>query len=262
MKPTGQAVVQEMINLIGTPYEELDCQGAIEQAVKNAGGEMNYRGSNDMARNLEWLGTLENAKRVLGNPLPVGCALFIHEEESESTPERYRGDGLGDFTHVGLYAGENVDELKADGWFGKQYNAIHSSKSVGSVQPTKLKNGWTHVGLFKEIDCGIETESGVSVSPEAEDILNQGVNEDKLVMTNEGEMVPAQKSVYGVVTSADGNPVKVREKPEKGAIYKYKADVGTRVQIMGEKNGYYKIIYKGKPRWMMKEFVQLEDVEA
>lgn len=260
MKPTGQAVAEQMFQLIGTPYEELDCQAAIEEAVNRAGGSMDYRGSNDMARNLAWLGTLSNAKRILGDPLPVGAALLIHEEESESTPERYRGDGLGDFTHIGLYAGTD-HQMGRDGFwgvFGSEYDVIHSSQSRGSVQPSILKNGWTHVGLFKEIDYGIEIEGGVSVSPEAEDILNQGVNEDKLVQTNEGEWVQEQKNRYGVVVSADGNPVKVREAPEKGAIYKYKAPVGTRLQIMGEKNGYYKIIYKGKPRWMMQEFIALE----
>lgn len=260
MKPTGQAVVNEMLKLIGTPYAELDCQGAIEAAVKRAGGQMDYRGSNDMARNLAWLGTLDNAKRVLGDPMPVGAALFINEDESASTPERYRGDGLGDFTHVGLYAGEGLEPFVPPGkLIPRKYNVLHSSKSVGFVAGSTLKNGWTHVGLFKEIDYGMTMEGGVSVSPEAEEILNQGVNEDKLVQTNEGAWVQAQKNRYGVVVSADGNPVKVREKPEKGAIYKYKAPVGTRVQMMGEKNGYYQIIYKGKARWMMQEFIALED---
>lgn len=261
MKPTGKAVVEQMIGLIGTPYEELDCQASIEEAVKRAGGQMDYRGSNDMARNLEWLGTLENAKRVLGDPMPVGVALFINEDENANTPERYRGDGLGDFTHVGLYA-DSANQMGRDGlWgvFGNKYDVIHSSKSAGGVRPSTLKNGWTHVGLFKEIDYGIEIEGGVSVAPEAEDILNQGVNEDKLVQNNEGEWVQAQKNRYGVVVSADGNPVKVREAPENGAIYKYKAPVGTRLQIMGEKNGYFKILYKGKSRWMMQEFIALED---
>lgn len=259
MKPTGQAVVKQMIGLLGTSYAELDCQGAIEEAVRRAGGKMDYRGSNDMARHLDWLGTLEAAKVVLGDPLPVGAALFINEEVSESTPAQYRGDGLGDFTHVGLYAGEDMDTFVNPGkLIARKYNVLHSSKSVGFVAGSTLKNGWTHVGLFKEIDCGIAVDDGVSIAPEAENILNNGVNEDKLVMNNEGEMVQTQKNQYGVVMSADGNPVKVREAPEKSAIYKYKAEVGTRVQIMGEKNGFYRIIYKGKARWMMKEFVELE----
>lgn len=261
MKPTGKAVVEQMYQLIGTPYEELDCQAAIEEAVKQAGGSMDYRGSNDMARNLAWLGTLSNAKRILGDPLPVGAALLIHEDESESTPERYRGDGFGDFTHVGLYAGTD-NQMGRDGFwgvFGSKYDVIHSSKSGGSVQPSTLKNGWTHVGLFKEIDYGFSVGGGVSVSPETEDILNQNISGDEYDVNSGAEPAVELQTRYGVVTSADGNPVKVREKPEKGAIYKYRADVGTRVQILGEKNGFYKIMYNGKPRWMMKEFVAPEE---
>lgn len=261
MKPTGKAVVEQMIALLGTPYEELDCQAAIEKAVNNAGGNMDYRGSNDMARNLAWLGTLNNAKRILGDPLPIGAALFINEDESDSTPERYRGDGLGDFTHVGLYAGL-ASQMGRDGlwgWFGDEYDVIHSSKSVGYVAESTLKNGWTHVGLFKEIDYGIAIAGGVSLSPEAEDILNEEANAFEKEENITVEPAQASQIRYGSVVSADGNPVKVREKAEKNAVYKYKAAVGTRVQILGERNGFYKIMYNGRPRWMMKEFVVLEE---
>lgn len=260
MKPTGQAVINEMFSLVGTAYNIYDCQAAIEEAVKRAGGAMNYRGSNDMARNVAWLGTLENAKATFGNPLPVGMALFINKEVSSTTPAQYRGDGFGDFTHVGLYAGENLDAFVNPGkLISRKYNVLHSSASVGYVCGSTLKNGWTHAGFFKEIDCGVEIESGVTVSPAAEDILNQGTNSDTPVLNNEGELVTPTQNTYGIVVSADGNPVKVREAAKKDAIYKYKADVGTRVQIMGEKNGFYKIIFKGKPRWIMKEFVELEE---
>lgn len=260
MKPTGHAVVEKMIGLVGTSYDTYDCQAVIEESVKRAGGHMSYSGSNHMARNLTWLGTLENAKATFGQPLPIGMALFINEEVSDKTPSQYRNDGLGDFTHVGLYAGPNALKDKNKYGISRQCDVVHSSASMKRVAGSTLSNGWTHAGFFKEIDCGIDIASGVTLSPAAEDIINHGTNDDAPVLNNEGEMVLPTKNTYGIVISADGNPVKVREKPSGGdTIYKYTADVGTRLQILGEKNGFYKIMYKGKPRWIMKEFVKLEE---
>ena len=259
MKPTGKAVVEQMIGLLNTPYSELDCQAAIEEAVKRAGGQMSYSGSNHMARNVSWLGTLENAFATFGDPLPVGMALFINEEVSSTTPTKYRGDGLGDFTHVGLYAGPKAFKDKNKYGISRQCDVIHSSASMNRVAGSTISNGWTHAGLFREIDCGVETDDGLSLSPDAEAIINEGTNSDTMVINNEGQTVPSAKNTYGVVSSADGNPVKVRESANKTAIYKYKADVGTRLQILGEKNGFYKVMFKGKARWIMKEFVVLEE---
>lgn len=49
-KPTGEAVVQAAIRLVDRSYDEMDCQGMIEEAVRKAGGSMSYSGSNAMAR--------------------------------------------------------------------------------------------------------------------------------------------------------------------------------------------------------------------
>lgn len=259
MEATGKAVAEQMIRLVGTPYSRLDCQGVIEEAVKAAGGHMAYRGSNDMARNLAWLGTLENAKAAFDGKLPVGAGLFIHEEESESTPARYRGDGLGDFTHVGLYVG--ADALTDTDKSGRRRSCdvVHSSQSMGRVAGSTMKNGWTHVGFFKEIDCGVAFDGGVELSPAAKDILNQTTDaEENAGDAAISDSVQPNRPAYVNVTSADGNPVRIREKPEKGAIYKYKAPVGTRLMVMGEKNGFYKVMYNGKARWIMKEFTEAE----
>ena len=52
-KPTGEAVVQAAIRLVDRSYDEMDCQGMIEEAVRKAGGSMSYSGSNAMARGRE-----------------------------------------------------------------------------------------------------------------------------------------------------------------------------------------------------------------
>nr|DAD76695.1 MAG TPA: protein of unknown function (DUF1287) [Siphoviridae sp. ctQJR51]DAF96527.1 MAG TPA: protein of unknown function (DUF1287) [Siphoviridae sp. ctHj524] len=106
MRPTGKMAAAAAVALAQSyhSYQEMDCQALIEQAVRNVGGQMDYRGSNDMARSAAWLGTLENA-RAEGKLVP-GALLFIHEDDESGLPAQYQGDGLGDFSHVGLYVGE------------------------------------------------------------------------------------------------------------------------------------------------------------
>lgn len=61
MKPKGKDVAAAAVQAVsvGYTYDEMDCQAFVEHCVKQAGGAMSYRGSNDMARRAAWLGTLE-----------------------------------------------------------------------------------------------------------------------------------------------------------------------------------------------------------
>lgn len=149
-KPTGEAVVQAAIRLVDRSYDEMDCQGMIEEAVRKAGGSMSYSGSNAMARAVSGLTTLKEAKKAGLRP---GMALFIHEDGGDY-PKKYHADGLGNFSHVGLYAGE--DALIDTDKYGKprSCNVVHSSDTMGRVAGSTLQNGWTHAGYFREIEYG------------------------------------------------------------------------------------------------------------
>lgn len=68
----------------------------------------------------------------------------------------------------------------------------------------------------------------------------------------------AEAQTYAVVVTPDGNPVKAREQPRKDAIWKYSIPNGTRVLVLGERNGYYKTYWLGKGRWVKKEFLKIE----
>lgn len=61
MKPTGESVAAAAVQAVGVgyTYDEMDCQAFVEHCVKQAGGSMDYSGSNDMARHAVWMGTLE-----------------------------------------------------------------------------------------------------------------------------------------------------------------------------------------------------------
>jgi len=163
-KPTGAAVAAKAVAAVaeGHTYQEMDCKAFVEYCVNACGGSMAYAGSNDMYRNaVAYLATIENAKAE-GKLVP-GAGLLIVEEVSAGTPSKYRGDGLGDATHVGLYVGEKaLTDVDKNGK-SRACNTVHSSASRGRVVGGTTSGGWTHVILFKEIDYGMEV-SGLTVS--------------------------------------------------------------------------------------------------
>ncbi len=258
-KPTGAAVAARAVALATGPtigYDELDCQAFIEQCVKDCGGRMAYAGSNDMARNaIVWMGTIANAKAE-GKLVP-GAGLMIHEDDESGLPAKYKGDGLGDFSHVGLYVGKNALEDVDKKGKRRKCDVVHSSSSMGRVAGSTLANGWTHLVLFKDMDYGMDA-TGLTLGAEAEAILNDETAQTGKVLNNEGELVDAPEQSYVLVTSANGGDVRIRERPERGAITKYSAPVGTRLLVMGEKNGYLRVMYKGKARWIDKKFTVQE----
>ena len=163
-KPSGAAVAAKAIAAVseGHTYAEMDCQAFVEYCVNQCGGSMAYAGSNDMYRNaMAYLATIENAKAE-GKLVP-GAGLLIVEEVSDGTPTKYRGDGLGDATHVGLYVGEKALQDTDKSGNTRWCNTVHSSSSRERVVGGTTGGGWTHVILFKEIDYGIDT-SGLTVS--------------------------------------------------------------------------------------------------
>ena len=155
-KPTGEAVAARAAAAVaeGHTYAEMDCQAFIEHCVAACGGQMAYAGSNDMARNaVTGLWPLAQA-RAAGRLVP-GAGLFIREADG-GEPARYRADGLGNFNHVGLYAGANALTDTDKNGKRRACDVVHSSATMGRVAGSTLKNGWTHVGWFKAIDYGAQ----------------------------------------------------------------------------------------------------------
>ena len=212
MKPSGKSVADAAVRALGYTYEEMDCQAFVEYCTKLAGGTMRYDGSNDMARKAVWLGTLENAKAE--GKLVLGAGLLIHEDSEENLPEKYRGDGLGDFSHVGLYVGPDaVTDTDKQGK-RRSCDVVHSSATMGRVAGSTLANGWTHVLWFPEIDYG--NEAGLGVDQGAG--IDQGVDDGG---TSVGDGLTAGAPAagaerYAMVVSPDGGPVKLRKSASRG----------------------------------------------
>ena len=165
-RPSGESVVREALSLLGQPYEQLDCQALVRRAIAAAGGEKPPKGVNTLMRSpsIVWWGTLDNA-RARGRLVP-GAALLMHADDGRE-PARYRGDGMGNFSHIGLYAGENaLMDTDARGR-SRACDVIHSSQSMGRVAGSTLQNGWTHAAWLSQIDYGREMAPGVELGERA-----------------------------------------------------------------------------------------------
>lgn len=177
MKPTANQVARAatLAAHVGYTYDELDCQAFVEHCVRQAGGRMDYLGTNDMARRAAWLGTLDEA-RAQGRLVP-GAGLLIREATEANLPARYAGDGLGDFSHVGLYVGENALTDTDKNGRRRACDAVHSSATMGRVAGSTLQNGWTHALWFSEIDYAVTAGAGAGAGgANADGTGNGGTN--------------------------------------------------------------------------------------
>ena len=206
----------------GSPSDLVaDCQAFMELIAKEAGAPMSYAGSNDMFRHAcTWTGTLGEAK--LYGKLKKGTAVFIHD--NGEPPKRYQSDGLGNFSHVGMYVGDKgyYDPDK------KQWcDVIHSSKSRGKACGSTLKNGWTHAGVLK--------------------------------IMNEGGDVPMQ-TMY--VTSTNGGNVNLRSGMSVNSTRMASLPVGTEVQAGEASNGWTPVVYNGMAGYIMNAYLTTQGSEA
>lgn len=128
----------------GKPYSELDCQGFVEQVLKDCnvrksdGSPYNWRGSNSMWRNaLLWKGSIDECKRIYGK-VPVGAWCFIVKNDGG---ERERGynDNEGNATHVGIicYSPDKTENCVRDS------TQSRTRDGVGY----RTLNSFTHIGL-------------------------------------------------------------------------------------------------------------------
>lgn len=243
MKPTANQVARAATAAahVGYTYEEMDCQAFIEHCVRQAGGSMDYRGSNDMARGAAWLGTLSQA-RAQGRLVP-GAGVLIREETEENLPARYAGDGLGDFSHVGLYVGEGaLTDTDKNGRM-RSCDVAHSSATMGRVAGSTLQGGWTHVLWFPEIDYGASGGAGNAAA------------------TGDGLTAGASPVRFATVVSPDGNPVKLRKSASREETLYWLVGAGARVEVERTRDGWSLIRARctdGRTRraWMMDRYLR------
>ena len=114
---TGKECIEKAnINeLIGIPYNKLDCQALIEKILILGGVQCkNFRGSNHM-----WREMVTNRRDKYTNIIP-GTILFTVKLDGGEKKRGYK-DNYGNACHVGMYVGNNYEG-----------NVIHST--TGGVQ--------------------------------------------------------------------------------------------------------------------------------
>lgn len=263
MKPTANQVARAatLAAHVGYTYDELDCQAFVEHCVRQAGGRMDYLGTNDMARRAAWLGTLDEA-RAQGRLVP-GAGLLIREATEANLPARYAGDGLGDFSHVGLYVGENALTDTDKNGRRRACDAVHSSATMGRVAGSTLQNGWTHALWFPEIDYAVT--AGAGAGADGANAGGTGTGGTGSAGTNAGGTgtstgtsgtgtgtntggtgatpapgltAGAVPAAYATVTSPDGGPVKLRKSASRGESLYWLVGAGARVRVERTRDGW------------------------
>lgn len=255
MKPRAVQLARAAVQAVGVgyTYDELDCQAFIEHCARQAGGAMDYLGTNDMARRAAWLGTLSQAQAE-GRLVP-GAGLLIREETEENLPARYASGGLGDFSHAGLYVGP--DALTDTDKTGRMRScdAVHSSATRGRVAGSTLQNGWTHVLWFPEIDYGASGGTGnaaagagttVTGAPGATGTGGTGAGANTTTGGTPGAGATGAPgittptptltagtvpTVYATVVSPDGGPVKLRKSASAEETLYWLVGAGARVLV-------------------------------
>ena len=272
MKPTANQVARAatLAAHVGYTYDELDCQAFVEHCVRQAGGRMDYLGTNDMARRAAWLGTLDEA-RAQGRLVP-GAGLLIREATEANLPARYAGDGLGDFSHVGLYVGENALTDTDKNGRRRACDVVHSSATMGRVAGSTLQNGWTHALWFSEIDYAVTAGAGAGAGGANADGTgtggtgSAGTSTDTSAGTSDtvtsgtgtgnggtgtgtntgvtgttpapGLTAGAVPAAYATVTSPDGGPVRLRKSASRGESLYWLVGAGARVRVERTRDGW------------------------
>ncbi len=242
----GKELGETGFKYLGVPYSKMDCQAFVEQCLWDCGLEMNLAGSNAWYREVMKNGAIltpEECVKRLGK-VPAGAFLFIHAFDG-GEPEKYRKDGLGNASHIGIVTGRGE-------------GAIHSSASRGCVAESRfsgksISGGWNRVGLWNRVSYDYGTGfvlAGTADNPEP-------------------EPVKEPESEYAVVWAGQGSTVNTRQGP--GTLYALskagRIPVGTVVEILKRQKSWCRIRYTDPKKavwycWMKEEFLRPAERES
>ena len=132
-------------------YDNVDCQAFCELVLKDLGVRQsngmpyNWKGSNDIARHAcSWIGTKEECYQQFGF-IPLGAWAFIWENKTGKEKDRGYNDGLGNYSHIGIYVG---DDTVRDSTRYKNSAGDYIRNGVGN----RSINAFNRIGLAKMLD--------------------------------------------------------------------------------------------------------------
>ena len=138
-------------------YADADCQAFCEIVLKDigvrdsSGKPYNWKGSNDIARHAcSWIGTKEEAVKAFGE-IPMGAWAFIWEDKTGKEKDRGYNDGLGNYSHIGIYVGHNTVRDST------RYKDSSGNFIRDGVADRNL-SAFNRIGLAKMLDFNVKAE--------------------------------------------------------------------------------------------------------
>ena len=218
----------------GTTINGLDCQGMIKYCAQRLGLRLDYSGSNDMYRNAcSWIGTITEA-RTEDRIIPGAVAFIVEYDGQEAA--RYKSDGLGNASHVGLLTIN-----------GEAYS-VDASSSAGKVRCRNERDSlrtWTHIGWLKGVDYD-------------EELPVANISEDMPLMNNES--VKTYNLQTATVVTLDGGALNMRSTPSDSANNRIgRAAAGSLVEVLEVRGEWTKIRYEGMTAWAQTKYLSMSE---
>ena len=235
---------------LGTPYTTMDCQAFIERCMRDVGLRKDLPGSNAWYRAMTWTGTPEECKARFGS-VPPGALLFILSHDGKE-PAKYRKDGIGNASHVGIRTASGQ-------------GAIHSSASRGMVCESSFegktirRGGWNRVGLWNVFDYGDRINL---LLQDSGNLAGQDQDEkaDNTENTRKGDETIMETTK--VVWAAQGEDVFLRPTRSKNAPFLTRIPLGETVTVQASQDGWSAVSWQGYKGWMKSEFLRDPDQAA
>ena len=157
----------------------VDCLGYVNlvrtcMGLDIIGNHQGHFGTNSLWRNttgeLYWRGTVQQCMDEFGE-IPRGSYLFKCYPEGtpgyDTIPEQYRGDGIGNFDHIGIYTNRGLGGMQSGGYDvtpPSGFNGVHDTRTRLNETPP----WWTHVAFGNNISfSGITPPSPGQTLPAA-----------------------------------------------------------------------------------------------
>ena len=224
---------------LGVPYSQMDCQKFVERCMSDCGLKMDLAGSNAWYREVYENGVImtpEECVKQLGC-VPDGAILFIHAYDG-GEPAKYRGDGLGNASHMGLCTGDRGE------------GAIASSKSRGCVAESKFRGktingGWNEVGLYDKVNYdygGSGSGGGGSGQPDPEPEPTEKIT-----------------AIVGNVPAGNRQDVNLRTKASTTAKLIDRVPCGETVEILDYGDTWCRVRWEKQTGYMMTKYLLFDE---
>ncbi len=142
----------------GTGYRQYDCIGFCNLVRRRLGLPQMTNGTNSLWRNvggnfLWWRGTVAECIELYGD-IPNGAYLFkCYPEGSRgyNPPPEYRGDGVGDFNHIGIFTNLGKGVMQSGGYDDGRTGVADCYFHPTQTNPQLDYDWWTHVAFGNNI---------------------------------------------------------------------------------------------------------------